>query len=344
MRRTSRPPQEGKNNAKKHQDRGDCRGRSADAHRLQRRRWRRRRRRPRGTRRHHDLVLQQRGRDRVGQADGRGVERRPPRRAGQGAGDPRRRQQRSRHRRRDHRRQRAVPDLQHLARGRAAVREGGRARVAVELRGRRRLHQRAQRRQRGAVRVGGRRVLPDAVEVQPGRHLLQQGDVHRGGPRPRGAGAVDLRRVPRHVAHADRVGRRAVRDLPRTLERVLPVLVRLLPALRGGDRWHAARRGRQGDLRLRSRRGRLRVLGDDVRGGPRRAGGVQRRLLRRRQLGHDDRRALGDRLLRRGRRLGHRAGARHRPARPRRRPTPSATRRTSACSPPARARAPHGTS
>ena len=185
------------------------------------------------SRRHHDLVLQQRGRDRVGQADGRGVERRPPRRAGQGAGDPGGQQQRGGHRRRDHRGQRTVPDLQHLARGRAAVREGGRPRVAVELRGRRRLHRRAQRRQRGAVRVGGRRVLPDALEVQPRHDLLQQGHVHRGGPRPGGARAVDLRRVPRHVAHADRVGRRAVRDLPRPVERVLPVVVRLLPALRG---------------------------------------------------------------------------------------------------------------
>ena len=84
-----------------------------------------------------------------------------------------------RHRRRDHGGQCAVPDLQHLARGCAAVREGGRPRVAVELRGRRRLHRGAQRRQRGAVRVGRRRVLPDAVEVQPRHDLLQQGHVHR---------------------------------------------------------------------------------------------------------------------------------------------------------------------
>ena len=44
-----------------------------------------------------------------GEADGRGVERRPPRRADQGAGDPRRRLERGVDHRRDHRRQRAVP-------------------------------------------------------------------------------------------------------------------------------------------------------------------------------------------------------------------------------------------
>ena len=107
-------------------------------------------------------------------------------------------------------------------------------------------------------------------------------------------------------------------------------------------RRHAARRRRQGDVRLRSRHSGVRVLGDDVRGGPRRAGSLQRRLVRRWQLGHDDRRALGHRLLRATRRLGHRSGADLEGHAAPRRPTPSAMPRTSACSPRARTRARRG--
>ncbi len=208
-------PRKERDNAKKHQDRGDRRGRSTDPHRLQRRRWRD----------GGGGDLDARGDITIWYSNNEGeIEWGKQMVEAWNA---------------DH------PDEQVKAQeipagdsseavigaaitagnapclifntspgGRAAVREGGRARLAVELRGRRRLHHRAQRRQRGAVRVGGRRVLPDAVEVQPGRDLLQQGDVHRGGPRPRGAGAVDVRRVPRHLPHADRVRRRAVRDLP----------------------------------------------------------------------------------------------------------------------------------
>ena len=59
-----------------------------------------------------------------------------------------------------------------------------------------------------------------------------------------------LRRVPRHrEARSSSGRRREVRDLPGAVERVLPVLVRLLPAVRGRDRRQAAGRGRQGDVR-----------------------------------------------------------------------------------------------
>ncbi len=57
-------------------------------------------------------VEQPRG-DRLGQGDGRGVERRAPRGEGDGAGDPGRQDLRGGHRCRHHRRQRALPGVQH---------------------------------------------------------------------------------------------------------------------------------------------------------------------------------------------------------------------------------------
>ena len=70
--------------------------------------------------------------------------------------------------------------------------------------------------------------------------------------------------------------------------------------------------------------------GRDVRGGLRPAGEVQRRLVRRRQGGHGDRRPLGDRGLQGQGRLGRRARADPGRHGRRARSTPSATRRTSA--------------
>ena len=126
-------------------------------------------------------------------------------------------------------------DLQHLARGRARIPEAGRPRQPLGVRGRRRLHHGAHRRPRRPVPLRGRRLLPAAVEVEPRHDLLQQGHVPAGGPRPREPGAVDVRRVPRHVAHPRRGRRGGVRDQPVSDQRVLPAVVRLLPALRGAD-------------------------------------------------------------------------------------------------------------
>ena len=81
-----------------------------------------------------DLVLQQPGGGRLGQGDGQRLERRAPEREGDRPGDPGRQELRGGHRRRDHRRQRAVPGLQHLAGGRAAVPEAGRPGRARRLR------------------------------------------------------------------------------------------------------------------------------------------------------------------------------------------------------------------
>ena len=67
---------------------------------------------------------------------------------------------------------------------------------------------------------------------------------------------------------------------PAPTQRVLPVLVRLLPPVRRRDGRQAARRGREGDVRLARGPGGRRVLEDDVRRGVRAEGEVQRRLLR----------------------------------------------------------------
>ena len=73
-----------------------------------------------------------------------------------------------------------------------------------------------------------------------------------------------------------------------------------------------------------------RLLGDDVRRGARAEGGVQRRLVRRREGRDGDRRPVGDRGLRRDGQLGRRPGPDLRRHQRRRRPTPSPTPRTSA--------------
>ena len=61
-----------------------------------------------------------------------------------------------------------------------------------------------------AVQVAGREVLPDALEVQPGDDLLQQGPDEEGRRRPGEPAAVDVRRVPRHQRE-DRVAARRPR-------------------------------------------------------------------------------------------------------------------------------------
>ena len=113
-----------------------------------------------------------------------GLERRAPRPEGHRAGDPGRQDLRGGHRRRDHRRQRAVPGVQHQPGRRAAVPEAGRPRRARRLLRRDRLHRGALGRRRRPVQVAGREVLPDPVEAEPGDDLLQQGPVQEGRPRP----------------------------------------------------------------------------------------------------------------------------------------------------------------
>ena len=106
------------------------------------------------------------------------------------------------------------------------------------------------------------------MEVEPGDDLLQQGPAEEGRHRPGEPAAGDVRRSSWRPA-AKIVSSKAAhgRDLAGPDQRVLPVLVRLLPALRRRDRRQAARRGRQGHVRHRPGQGGRRLLEDDVRPG-----------------------------------------------------------------------------
>ena len=166
----------------------------------------------------------------MGRSHGRGVERRPSRRGGHRRGDPGRPDERRGHRRRDHCRQRPVPRLQHGAGGGAPVPAPGRARVARQLRGRRRLRRRPHGRGRRAVPLHRRRALPDAVEGQPGDDHLQPGRVRGSRHRPRQPAARHLRRVPGDRPDARRIeGGVQAAIWPSPAGRVLPAVVRLLP-------------------------------------------------------------------------------------------------------------------
>ena len=131
----------------------------------------------------------------------------------------------------------------------------------------------------------------------------------------------------------------------RAVERVLPVLVRLLPALRRRDRRQAAGGGREGDVRRPDGHSRRRLLGSTMYDEkPGRQGDLQRRRVRRRQGRHGHRRPVGHRGLQGQGRLGRRCRCRPRRACPPTPSTPSATPRTSRCTPRARTVAPPGSS
>ena len=227
-------------------------------------------------------------------------------RAGDRRGDPGRQELRGGHRGLDHGREHPLPDLQHRAGRGAAVPEAGRAGGAGFLQRRGVLHPGADRAAGRPVQVTRRQVLPDAVEDQPGDDLLQQGRLRQGRAGHQEPAAEDLRRVPGHLQDAGRQGRGQGGHLAGAVQRVLPVLVRLLPAVHRRDR-QAAGRGRPAAVQhaggCRSRR----VLEADVQRRPGPAGAVQRRLVRRQEGGHGDRGAVGDRGVRRQGQVGGRA-------------------------------------
>ena len=173
--------------------RHDRRRPRADRLRLQRRRRLRRGHR-KGT--DQDLVLQQRHEIAWGKQVVEAWNAANPDREGDRRGDPGRQVLRGGHRRGDHRRHRAVPDLQHLPGRRSRLPEAGRPGRSQLLRRRHVLHRSPHRSRREAVRVARRPLLPAAVEVEPGDDLLQQGRADRGRPRPREPAARNLRRVP----------------------------------------------------------------------------------------------------------------------------------------------------
>ena len=156
------------------------------------------------------------------------------------------------------------------------------------------------------------------MEVQPGDDLLQQGPVRR-----RPASTRRTRRWPPTTSSsppADKiVDSKAAQSAiyPAPTQRVLPVLVRLLPAVRRRDRRQAAGRGRQGHVRRRRRAQAVANFWQQMYAeklAPQ--GEVQRRLVRRRQGRHGDRRPVGDRGLRATRSTGASSRCRPRPAQP----------------------------
>ena len=138
-----------------------------------------------------------------------------------------------------------VPDLQHLAGRRARLPEAGRTRQPLRVRGRRRLHHGAHRRLADQYRSEDGDFYQLPWKSNPVMIFYNKDMFAAGGPRPREPGAVDVRGVPRDVAHPRRGRRGGLRHQPVADERVLPAVVRLLPAVRGADRRHAARRGRR---------------------------------------------------------------------------------------------------
>ena len=131
---------------------------------------------------------------------------------------------------------------------------------------------------------------------------------------------------------------------PAPTQRVLPVLVRLLPLLAAADRRQELDRGRQGAVHQPDGLDVGRTSGRaSTATGPRRQGEVPGRRIRRRQGRHGDRRAVGHRGLRRQGPVGRRCPSRPRTASRRRDLHLPATRRTSACTPRARTRARRGT-
>ncbi len=204
------------------------------------------------------------------------------------------------------------------------------------------VHHRPQRRPRRAVAPTTAASTSCCVEEQPGHDLLQQGPVREGGTRPREPATVDVRRVPRDVAEAEGRGGLGLRDQPRPHERVLPVVVRLLPSVRRADRRDAARRRWSGHLRRRGGEAVAdfwrTIYADQLAA----TSSIRAKRVRRRQGRDGDRGTVGPSRSTRQGELGGRCPSRPRRAPPRPTRGPSATPRTSACSPRARTRRPRG--
>ena len=252
-----------------------------------------------------------------------------PDREGDRPGDPGRQDLRGGHRRRDHRRQRAVPGLQHLTGRGAAVPEAGRPGRARRHPRRQGVHRGPHRRLGRPVQVAGRQVLPAAVEVQPGDDLLQQGALEEGRRRPRATRRCrPTTSSSRPPARSSRAARAAA-IYPAPTSEFFQSWFDFYPLYAARERRQAAGRGRQGDVRLGRGPAGRRTSGSTMYSeGLAAEGDVQRRLVRRRQGRHGDRRPVGDRGLQGQGRLGRRAGARPRPGSPRATSAPSPTRRT----------------
>ena len=200
------------------------------------------------------------------------------------------------------------------------------------------------RRRRRPVPLERRRLLPDAVEVEPRDDLLQQGHVRPGRPRPREPAAGHVRRVPRR--RRARSCRRVSRSTRSTRRR------RASSSRAGSTSTRSTRRSRaarscveDGKATFNDENGEAvadfwaTIYAEGLAGNEAYNGDcVRRRAARRcRSWGRGRSRSTARTST------GARCPCRRRTAWTRRRPTPSATPRTSACSPRARTRPPPGT-
>ena len=226
-----------------------------------------------------------------------------------GAGDPGRQVVRSGHPAQHHRRHRAVPDLQHLPGIGAAVPDSraGWSRSTSFPDGDAATSSSAPATTPSSTsrRTGTYYQLPwksNPVMIFYNKKMFAKAGLD---PTIRRWRATPTSSPPRRSWCP---ARGQVRDLPGAVQRVLPVLVRLLPAVCGRDRWHAAGREQEVDLRRRRRARPSRASGSSSTPEPGRQGDLQRRLLRRRDRGDGHRRAVGDRQLQGQGRLGRGTG------------------------------------
>ena len=194
-----------------------------------------------------------------------------------------------------------------------------------------------------AAAVQGRRqLLPAALEVEPGDDLLQQGPVRQGRPGPGEPEAVHLRRVPGGGHARSRTPRRRKYAIyPAPTSEFFQTQFDFMPlyaAESGGKQIVADGKATFNDPAGVAVAEFWKSIYSQGLAGKETDPG---RRVRGQGLRDGHRRAVGDRGVQ-GHRLGFGAGPDLSRASRRRRPTPSATPRTSACSPPARTRAPPG--
>ena len=202
--------------------------------------------------------------DRLGQAGGRRLEHGAPRREGDRPGDPGRQDLRGGHRRRDHGGQRAVPDLQHLARprcrssrSRAAWCRSTTSPTATQLH---RGPHRATAPSSTSRRTASFYQMPwkaNPVMIFYNKKLFDGGRARPGEP-----AAGHLRRVPATPpGSSSHQGARTPRSSRRRSSEFFQSWFDFYPLFAAADRRQAARRGRQGHVRLPRRAGGRRTSG-----------------------------------------------------------------------------------
>ena len=301
-------------------------------------------RRHEGARPDHHLVLQQRAGGAVGQGDGEPWNSGAPERADQGPGDPGRQEHRRGHRRRDHRGHHALPGVQQPRPPRpASSRRRAASSTCRSFPDGDAVHRGAQRDARRPVQVARRRLLPDALEVQPGDDLLQQGRCsRRPGSTPRTPSCRPTTSSSPRRKQIKSPGRRRTRSTrrrPASSSRSSSTSSRCTRRRPAASRSSRTARRRSTEPEAIDVANFWKTIYSEGLAGKETVPG---RLVRRQQGRHGHRRSVGHRGLRRQGEVG--LGARSRPrteCRPTR-PTPSPTRRTSACTRRARTRARRG--